>query len=90
LILYDEPTTGLDPIISNVINELMLSLKHRLRSSAIIVTHDLHSAYMVADRIAFLYDGRIVEEGTPTEFQKSTNPFVVQFREGSTKGPIQV
>lgn len=90
LILYDEPTTGLDPVISTVIGELILSLKHRLGSSSIVVTHDLKLAYTIADRIAFLYQGQIVEEGTPDAFQKSTNPYVVQFREGSTQGPIKV
>jgi phospholipid/cholesterol/gamma-HCH transport system ATP-binding protein len=90
LLLYDEPTTGLDPIISNVINELILSLQRRLGASAIVVTHDLHSAYTIATRIAFLYEGKIVEEGPPDQFQKSTNPYVVQFREGNTHGPIKV
>ena len=90
LILYDEPTTGLDPVISNVINELIRSLQKRLGSTSIVVTHDLHSAYTIATRIAFLFEGEIIEEGTPDEFQKSTNPYVVQFREGRTHGPIKV
>ena len=90
LILYDEPTSGLDPIISNVINELMLDLQRRIRSTSIVVTHDLHLVYMISTRIAFLFEGRVIKEGTPDEFQKSTNPYVVQFREGRTQGPIKV
>jgi len=90
LILYDEPTTGLDPIISSVINEMVRNLQQALGATSIVVTHDLNSAYTIADRIAFLFEGRIVEQGTPDEFQNSTNPYVVQFREGKTHGPIKV
>jgi phospholipid/cholesterol/gamma-HCH transport system ATP-binding protein len=90
LILYDEPTTGLDPIISNVINQLIRSLQKQLNVTSIVITHDLNSAYVIADQIAFLYNGEIVEKGTPSQFQNSSNPYVVQFREGRTTGPIRV
>lgn len=90
IILYDEPTTGLDPIISNVINDLIRSLQQQLSVTSVVITHDLASAYRIADRIAFIYNGEIIEKGTPAEFQKSDNPFVVQFREGRVAGPIRV
>ncbi len=90
ILLYDEPTTGLDPIISNVINELIKDLQRQITATSIVITHDLRSAYSIADEIAFLFNGEIVEKGTPQQFQKSNNPYVVQFREGSTRGPIRV
>lgn len=90
VLLYDEPTTGLDPIISNVINDLIKGLQQRLGVTSIVITHDLGSAYRIADQIAFLFNGQILEKGTPEEFKNSTNPYVVQFREGSTVGPIHV
>lgn len=90
ILLYDEPTTGLDPIICNVINNLIAGLQKQMGVTSIVITHDLNSAYQVADEIAFLYSGEIVEKGTPEQFQKSSNPYVVQFREGSVNGPIKV
>jgi len=90
IILYDEPTSGLDPIISSVINGLILDLQKRLNVTSVVITHDLASAYAIADQIAFLYNGQILEKGTPEEFKNSTNPYVVQFREGSVTGPIKV
>lgn len=90
IILYDEPTSGLDPIISSVINGLITDLQKRLNVTSVVITHDLGSAYAIADQIAFLYNGQILEKGTPEEFKNSTNPYVVQFREGSVVGPIKV
>ncbi|HOW28462.1 MAG TPA: ABC transporter ATP-binding protein [Elusimicrobiota bacterium] len=89
-ILYDEPTTGLDPIMSDVINELILGLQKKLGVTGIVVTHDMKSAYKVSNRIAMLYEGRIVADGTPQEIQNSTNPLVKQFITGSAEGPIQM
>ncbi|HRY29881.1 MAG TPA: ABC transporter ATP-binding protein [Elusimicrobiota bacterium] len=89
-ILYDEPTTGLDPIMSDVINELILSLQERLKVTSIVVTHDMKSTYKVSNRIAMLHEGRIVAEGTPREIQSSENPLVKQFITGSSQGPIQM
>jgi phospholipid/cholesterol/gamma-HCH transport system ATP-binding protein len=90
IMLYDEPTTGLDPIMSDVINELIVSLQSKLKMTSIVVTHDMKSAYMVGDRIAMMYEGKIVEEGTPAQIQRTKNPVVRQFIKGSSVGPIQV
>jgi len=88
IILYDEPTSGLDPVMSNQINELILSLQEKLQVASICVTHDMSSAYMVGNRIGMLYNGKIIEEGTPEEIQNSTNEFVQQFIHGKTTGPL--
>lgn len=90
IILYDEPTTGLDPIISNSINNLINDMRKRFGVTSVLVTHDLESAYMVADEIAMLHGGRIIEKGAPDAFKNSENPVVHQFVNGSTKGPIKV
>ncbi len=87
LMLYDEPTAGLDPIRADVINQLILRLKSMGRS-AIVVTHDLNSAYKIADRICMLYQGKFIIEGTPEEIQESRDPVVRQFIEGRAEGPI--
>lgn len=88
VILYDEPTTGLDPINSDVINELIISMQEKLHVTSVVVTHDMTSAYKVADRIAMLYRGQIIGSGTPEEIQKTTNPVIRQFVTGSAHGPI--
>jgi phospholipid/cholesterol/gamma-HCH transport system ATP-binding protein len=82
VILYDEPTTGLDPIRADVINELILRLKQRLGVTSIVVTHDLVSAYKVADYMVLLHGGRVQLAGTPNDFRASTDPIVVGFLEG--------
>ena len=88
IILYDEPTSGLDPVISNTINELIINTREVLRTTQVVVTHDMGSAYMVADRIAMLYEGKIIAEGTANDIQNSADPVVQQFITGSTQGPI--
>lgn len=88
IILYDEPTTGLDPINADVINELIIRMKAKLKVTSIVVTHDMTSAYKVADRIAMLYEGRIVGGGTPDEIRNTSNPVIRQFITGSASGPI--
>lgn len=88
IILYDEPTTGLDPIRADAINDLILQSKKDLKVTSIIITHDMNTTYKVADRIAMLYDGRIVEVGTPEEVKNSANPVVQQFIHGRAIGPI--
>lgn len=88
IILYDEPTTGLDPIRADAINDLILQLKKDLKVTSIVITHDMNTTYKVADRIAMLYDGRIVEVGTPEEIKNSANPVVQQFIHGRATGPI--
>lgn len=90
IVLYDEPTTGLDPIISRVINELILDLQRRLKATSLVITHDLKGAYLIADKILMLHQGMPVFLGSPDEFQKTTDPYVVQFREGEMVGPIRV
>ncbi len=87
-ILYDEPTTGLDPIMADVINDLILHLQKRLCVTSIVVTHDMKSAYKVSNRIAMLYEGRILGAGTPDEIRTSKDPVIRQFVEGLSHGPI--
>jgi phospholipid/cholesterol/gamma-HCH transport system ATP-binding protein len=81
-LLYDEPTTGLDPVTSAVIDELMIRTREALGVTSIVITHDMRSAYRVGDRIAMLYEGRIRQEGTVAEIQQTTDPIVRQFIEG--------
>lgn len=90
IIFYDEPTTGLDPITADVINDLILKLQKELKCTSVVITHDMASAFKVADRMAFLYQGKFLAEGTPKEFRNSDNPYVRQFVEGSAEGPIKV
>jgi phospholipid/cholesterol/gamma-HCH transport system ATP-binding protein len=88
ILLYDEPTTGLDPIMADVINELVLELKRRLNVTGVAITHDMTSAYKIADRIAMLYQGKIQQVGTPDEIRNSKDAVVHQFITGSAVGPI--
>ena len=88
IIMYDEPTTGIDPIMGDTINNLIIALRDRLKATSLVVTHDMASAYKVADRIAMLYNGRIVEVGTPDQIRSTANPVVRQFIRGEAVGPI--
>ena len=88
IILYDEPTTGLDPIMADAINDLIIDLNNKLNVTSIVVTHDMVSAYKIADRIAMLYKGRIIAAGTPDEIKNTKDPIVKQFITGAAKGPI--
>ncbi|PWB75891.1 ABC transporter ATP-binding protein [candidate division GN15 bacterium] len=90
VLLYDEPTTGLDPITADVINDLIVSLNQRLLVTSIAVTHDMASAFKIAERIVMLYEGRIAFDGTPEQIKISSNPIVRQFVTGRATGPIQV
>ncbi len=87
ILLYDEPTTGLDPITSDVINDLILDMQSKLGVTSVVVTHDMVSAFKVADRIAMLYRGRIIEIGTVSEIKNTSNPFVKQFITGQRNLP---
>jgi phospholipid/cholesterol/gamma-HCH transport system ATP-binding protein len=87
-ILYDEPTTGLDPITSDAINDLIIKLQKELGVTSIVVTHDMPSAFKIADRIAMLSDGKIVFTGTVDEVRGTDHPMVRQFIEGSAQGPL--
>jgi phospholipid/cholesterol/gamma-HCH transport system ATP-binding protein len=88
ILLYDEPTSGLDPVMSNVFNELILRLQKELSVTSIVVTHDMASAYMIADRISFVYEGEVIFCGSPTEVQAAGSPIIQQFIHGKTKGPM--
>jgi len=92
IIMYDEPTTGLDPIMADVINNLIIKVARRQPASitTIVITHDMVSAYKISDRIAVLFDGRIIETGGPDEIRASANPVVRQFIEGHADGPIHI
>jgi phospholipid/cholesterol/gamma-HCH transport system ATP-binding protein len=89
IILYDEPSTGIDPIRADAINDLINIMKKELKVTSIVITHDVVSAYKVADRIAMLYGGRIIEIGTPDKIKNSENPVVQQFIHGRADGPIE-
>jgi phospholipid/cholesterol/gamma-HCH transport system ATP-binding protein len=88
IILYDEPTAGLDPVIASTINDLILDMQKKLGVTSILVTHDMSSAFRVSDRIAMLLKGRIVKLGTPAEFKASADPVVKQFIYGESEGPL--
>ncbi len=88
LILFDEPSAGLDPVISSVIDELIISLTEKSNVTSVIVTHEMDSAFRVGTKMAMLYQGKIIEAGKPEEFKQSENPVVAQFLSGSTEGPI--
>ena len=88
LILYDEPTAGLDPVISSVINELIIELSEKIGAASIIVTHEMDSAFKIATHMAMLYKGKIIAAGTPEHFKNSDDPVVAQFIAGDTQGPI--
>ncbi len=89
-VLYDEPTTGLDPIITHVLTDTIVRLRERLNGTAVVVSHDLESIYQMADYIAMLFEGAIVAYGTVEEIRHSSNPIVQQFLQGSEVGPIPI
>jgi phospholipid/cholesterol/gamma-HCH transport system ATP-binding protein len=88
LILFDEPSAGLDPVVSSVIDELIIALTDKTNATSIIVTHEMDSAFRIATRMAMLYKGKIIEEDLPERFRDSSDPVVSQFVEGRTEGPI--
>lgn len=90
VLLYDEPTTGLDPITADVINNLIVSINQKLKVTSIAVTHDMTSAYKIADRIVMLYEGKVQFDGTPEQIRTTDDPVVKQFITGSSVGPIKV
>lgn len=87
-ILYDEPTTGLDPVNAAQINELIRAVQEKLNVTSIVVTHDMQSAYYVGDRLCLLYKGKIHFDGTPDEIQRSVDPVVSQFIRAEAEGPL--
>jgi phospholipid/cholesterol/gamma-HCH transport system ATP-binding protein len=88
IILYDEPSTGIDPIRADSINDLINQMKRDLGVTSVVITHDMVSCYKVADRVAMLFNGVIIETGTPAEIQATANPIVRQFVAGQASGPI--
>lgn len=89
IMLYDEPSTGIDPIRADAINDLVIRMKNELKVATLIITHDMVSAYKVADRIGMLYEGQIIEMGSPEEIKNSNNQVVQQFIHGRAEGPIK-
>lgn len=89
-LFFDEPTTGLDPIMSDVINDLIVRSVKKLGATALTITHDMQSAKKIADKIAMLYGGRIIWVGTVKELETTSNPYVRQFVAGSAQGPIKM
>ncbi|MDF1525508.1 MAG: ABC transporter ATP-binding protein [bacterium] len=89
IMLYDEPTTGLDPIRGDSINDLIIQLREELGVASVTITHDMISAYKIADRITMLYKGKLIATGTPDEIRGSDNPYVQQFIHGRAEGPIR-
>lgn len=89
IVFYDEPTAGLDPIVAGVIDKLILDLSKKLAITSVVVTHDMKSVFSIANRVAMLYEGRVLEVGTPDEIKNSKNPMVRQFISGAADGPIK-
>ena len=89
IIFYDEPTAGLDPIVAGVIDKLILDLSRKLSITSVVVTHDMKSVFSIADRVAMLYEGRVLEVSQADAMKKSKNPLVQQFIAGSPDGPIK-
>lgn len=90
IIFFDEPTTGLDPIMADVINDLIVESAKGLGATTLTITHDMASARKIADKIAMLYKGKIIWQGSVKDMDKSDNPYLKQFISGSSQGPIQV
>ncbi len=90
IVLFDEPTTGLDPIMKTAIHQLIFDTQRRVGFTAILVSHDIPDVFAIVDYVAMMYEGRILESGTPQDFQNSKNPVIQQFLKGSLEGPINV
>lgn len=90
ILFLDEPTTGLDPIMANIINELIIKVREELNATTITITHDMNSVYMIAQEVAMIYKGKILWSGTKEEVKHSDNTYIKQFINGLTTGPIDV
>lgn len=88
IVFYDEPTAGLDPVMTGVVDKLTIDLTKKLQITSVVVTHDMNSVFRIADRIVMLHQGNILQIGTPDEIRHSSNPYVQQFITGSAEGPI--
>ncbi len=89
IILYDEPTSGLDPITSDLISQMIIHLKKRLGVTSVLISHDIKESFKAGDYFAMLYDGKIIETGDAEHFKHTKNPYVRQFLDGKSEGPIQ-
>ncbi len=89
IIFYDEPTAGLDPIVAGVIDKLILDLSKKLSITSVVVTHDMNSVFRIADRIAMLHEGKVIQVGTKEEIRNTSNPIVKQFINGEPEGPVK-
>ncbi|MGL4370901.1 MAG: ABC transporter ATP-binding protein [Spirochaetota bacterium] len=90
IMLYDEPTTGVDPVTAAAVDAMIIEMKKLTGLTSVVITHDMRSAYKIADRIAMLFDGKIIFTGSPSELQSTEDPLLRQFIEGRAHGPIQV
>jgi len=90
IIFFDEPTTGLDPIMADVINDLIVKCVKELGATAVSITHDMHSARKISDRMAMLYHGKLIWVGPTSEVDKADNAYVDQFIHGRADGPIKM
>lgn len=90
IVLFDEPTTGLDPVMTEAINELIVETQKNFDLTCVVISHDVQSIFTVGHKIAMLYEGKIIEHGTPEEIRNSSNPVLRQFLSGSLEGPINV
>ncbi len=90
IVLFDEPTSGLDPIMADAIDRLILRTQRESGRTYVVISHDIPATFKIAHKIAMLYEGRIIAEGTPEEIRENPNPILVQFLRGSAEGPIQV
>jgi len=88
IILYDEPTTGLDPLMTDSVNHLILETQKKLHVTSVVISHDIESTFFLADKVAMLHEGKIIEQGPPDQFRKSSHPFVRQFLEGRSEGKV--
>ncbi|MBW2037205.1 MAG: ABC transporter ATP-binding protein [Deltaproteobacteria bacterium] len=90
IILFDEPTTGLDPITSDAINCLIVETQRRTKATSVVISHDIQSTFKIADAVAMLYQGKIIESGAPDTVRSSRNPVLQQFLQGKAEGPIRI
>jgi phospholipid/cholesterol/gamma-HCH transport system ATP-binding protein len=90
IVLFDEPTSGLDPVMSEAINQLIKDTQRNFNLTCIVISHDIESIFKIGDTIAMLYEGKIIESGTPNEIRASANPVLKQFLTGSIEGPIKI
>jgi phospholipid/cholesterol/gamma-HCH transport system ATP-binding protein len=90
IVLFDEPTTGLDPVMAEAINRLIMDTQKNFNLTCIVISHDIQSIFTIGHRIAMLYEGKIIECGTPEELRASRNPVLLQFLSGNIEGPIRI